>query len=340
MAAPLLLHAATTSTAPSGSYRLIAAWPAPSSRPASSVTAVNTSPGGAARATSTATRRSAACSSAIWCSRGRPGEPAVTSSTPPPPSRSPAPVFVDIPSRPAARVKLRCRSLWVLGACPRQSGFPMTSAKWRAGSRGRIDPGRLDLGRVVLRLDRPERGAGLAGAQPPSGVLGEQTLDDRAQRAGAQERGRPVDKYSGEGGEQRAPVEGRPALDRGEQCRAEREQVAGRPESPPSSRSGETYAGVPGNVPAAGEASSMAHAMPKSVRTTRPPPHRCTLPGVTSRCTIPARCVAWSTSTRRRPTLVTWRTGSGPASFSACCRVRPGSGSITIHGQPFSWTMS
>jgi hypothetical protein len=112
------------------------------------------------------------------------------------------------------------------------------------------------------------------------------------------------------------------------------------PESPPSSRSGETYAGVPGNVPAAGEASSMVHAMPKSVRTTRPPPHRCTLPGVTSRCTIPARWVAWSTSTRRSPTLVTWRTGSGPAAFSACCRVRPGSGSITIHGQPFSWTMS
>ena len=63
----------------------------------------------------------------------------------------------------------------------------------------------------------------------------------------------------------------------------------------------------------------MAHAMPKSVRTTRPPPHRCTLPGVTSRCTIPARCVAWSTSTRRSPTLVTWRTGSGPAAFRVCC---------------------
>src|SRR6185437_13395995 len=86
-------------------------------------------------------------------------------------------------------------------ACPRQSGFPMTSAKWRVGSRGRIDPGRLDLGRVVLALDRPERGPGLAGAQPPSGVLGEQTFDDRAQRAGAQERCRPVDKNSGEGGE-------------------------------------------------------------------------------------------------------------------------------------------
>jgi hypothetical protein len=81
----------------------------------------------------------------------------------------------------------------------------------------------------VLALDRPEGGPGLAGTQPPSGVLGEQTFDDRAQRASAQERGRPIDKNSGEGGEQRAPVEGRPALDRGEQCRAEREQVAGRP---------------------------------------------------------------------------------------------------------------
>ena len=49
---------------PSGSYRIMPAWSAPSSRPTSSVTAANTSSGGAARATSVATRRSAACSSA------------------------------------------------------------------------------------------------------------------------------------------------------------------------------------------------------------------------------------------------------------------------------------
>ena len=50
----------------------------------------------------------------------------------------------------------------------------------------------------MLALDRPEHGLGLGGAQPPSGVLGEHTFDDRAQRAGAQERCRPVDKNSGE----------------------------------------------------------------------------------------------------------------------------------------------
>src|SRR5690349_16217600 len=33
-------------------------------------------------------------------------------------------------------------------------GQRLTSAKGRAGSGGRIDPGRLDLGRVVLALDR------------------------------------------------------------------------------------------------------------------------------------------------------------------------------------------
>ena len=71
-----------------------------------------------------------------------------------------------------------------------------------------------------------------------------------------------------------------------------------RPHAPPSSRSGATYAGVPGNVPVAEQASPMAHAMPKSVRTTRPPPQRCTLAGLTSPCTMPARCVACSTSER------------------------------------------
>ncbi len=90
------------------------------------------------------------------------------------------------------------------------------------------------------------------------------------------------------------------------------------PDAPPSSRSGATYAGVPGNAPAAGETSPMAHAMPKSVRTTRPLPQRCTLAGLTSPCTMPAWCVACSASRRRRPTAVTWRTGRGPAACRAC----------------------
>jgi hypothetical protein len=82
---------------------------------------------------------------------------------------------------------------------------------------------------MMLALDSLERVPGLVGVQPPSGVLGEQTFDDRAQRVGAQERCRPVEENSGEGSEQRASFEGQSALDRCEQCRAEREQVRGRP---------------------------------------------------------------------------------------------------------------
>ncbi len=55
--------------APSGSYLFMLVLSASSTRPASSVTAANTSSGAAARATITATRRSAACSSAkLRCS--------------------------------------------------------------------------------------------------------------------------------------------------------------------------------------------------------------------------------------------------------------------------------
>jgi len=132
----------------------------------------------------------------------------------------------------------------------------MTSAKWRAGSRGRIDPGRLDLGRVVLALDRPEGGPGLVGAQPPSGVLGKQTFDDRAQRAGAQERGRPARTAVRVASSEPLSKGGLPSTAVNSVAPSENKSQAG-PESPLSSRSGETYAGVPGNVPAAGEASSM-----------------------------------------------------------------------------------
>ena len=62
--AGVLVHAPTTVCAPSGSYRHMRAMSVPSTRPASAVTAANTCSGGAARATSVATRRSAACSSA------------------------------------------------------------------------------------------------------------------------------------------------------------------------------------------------------------------------------------------------------------------------------------
>ena len=60
----MLLQTPTTVAASSGSYRLMIVPSAESTRPTSAVTAANTSCGGAARATSVATRRSAACSSA------------------------------------------------------------------------------------------------------------------------------------------------------------------------------------------------------------------------------------------------------------------------------------
>ena len=63
-APPVLVQAATVVIAPSGSYRLMTVSSTPSSRPTSAATAANTSSGDAARATRTATLRSAACSSA------------------------------------------------------------------------------------------------------------------------------------------------------------------------------------------------------------------------------------------------------------------------------------
>ncbi len=62
--APGPVHVPTNVSVPSASYRAITATSAASARPASAVTAANTSSGGAARATSVATRRNAACSSA------------------------------------------------------------------------------------------------------------------------------------------------------------------------------------------------------------------------------------------------------------------------------------
>ncbi len=60
--APALAQVPTIVYPPSASYRPMPVRSASSSRPASAVTAANTSSGGAARATSVATRRSAACS--------------------------------------------------------------------------------------------------------------------------------------------------------------------------------------------------------------------------------------------------------------------------------------
>jgi len=76
-AVPVALHLASTRTPPSGSYRHIIVKSVPSSRPASSVTAANTSAGGVACATSVTTRRSAACSPVIRSSPARPCRAAI-----------------------------------------------------------------------------------------------------------------------------------------------------------------------------------------------------------------------------------------------------------------------
>ena len=63
--APVLVQVPTTSSVPSGSKRSKIARSAASRAPTSPATAAKTSCGGAAWATSTATRRNAACSPAI-----------------------------------------------------------------------------------------------------------------------------------------------------------------------------------------------------------------------------------------------------------------------------------
>src|ERR1700739_3433830 len=65
-------HDATSVAVPSGLNRASVARSAPSTRPASSATAANTASGGVPRATSVATRRSAACSPVIRSSPAPP----------------------------------------------------------------------------------------------------------------------------------------------------------------------------------------------------------------------------------------------------------------------------
>src|ERR1700739_4778485 len=72
-----LVHDATIVAVPSGLNRASVARSAPSTHPASSATAANTASGGVPRATSVATRRSAACSPVIRSSPARPGTAAI-----------------------------------------------------------------------------------------------------------------------------------------------------------------------------------------------------------------------------------------------------------------------
>ena len=204
---------------------------------------------------------------------------------------------------------------------------------WRSSRRG--PP------RCAVALDRPERAPRLVGTQPPTRVLGQQALDDRTEG--------PT-RSNGAGGSvttavrvatgQPLPKGDRPSTAAYSVAPSEKKSDAG-PRSAPWTRSGDTYAGLPTivHVEPPGR-SSVAEAMPKSVRTTRGPSHSCRLLGFTSRWTMPARWVACSASSRRSPMLVAWSTGSGPSSRRAASSVRPGSASMTIQGWPASSTRS
>lgn len=86
------------------------------------------------------------------------------------------------------------------------------------------------------------------------------------------------------------------------------------------------------------ESPSMA-AMPKSVRITRSEVSS-TLPGLTSRCMIPAAWAWRSASSTRTPISAVWTTGSGPLCRTACSRDQARTSSITIQGRPSSSTTS
>nr|WP_239103350.1 hypothetical protein [Microbispora corallina] len=77
---------------------------------------------------------------------------------------------------------------------------------------------------------------------------------------------------------------------------------------------------------------SPAREMPKSM-TTGPSGPRITLPGLRSRCTMPARWIAASalavvTAIRSRPLPV-----RGPDSLTTCSRDGPGTYSLTMYGR-------
>jgi hypothetical protein len=80
--------------------------------------------------------------------------------------------------------------------------------------------------------------------------------------------------------------------------------------------------------------------MPKSASLAVPLLEIMTLPGLTSRCTIPATWAASSALATWAPISATRSTGSGPPSRTRSARVGALTSSITMKVTPWSWTTS
>ncbi len=86
--------------------------------------------------------------------------------------------------------------------------------------------------------------------------------------------------------------------------------------------------------------SSLAREMPKSVILTVPLSPSSTLPGLMSRCTMPAACAAASAAATCEPIQATSPCGISPRSTITSARLREGRYSITRQGAPSSSTTS
>jgi hypothetical protein len=101
------------------------------------------------------------------------------------------------------------------------------------------------------------------------------------------------------------------------------------------------YAGEPSTRPAVViGASASLRAMPKSVSLTWPSWAIKTLPGLTSRWVIPARCAARRAAAVANPTTAAWAVVSFPCSEIRLARLRDGTISRTTSGSPSTSTTS
>ena len=87
-------------------------------------------------------------------------------------------------------------------------------------------------------------------------------------------------------------------------------------------------------------ASATLRAMPKSVSLTWPSWATSTLPGLTSRWVIPARCAARSAAAVANPTTAACPVDSTPCSEISVARLRDGTISSTTIGSPPASTTS
>jgi hypothetical protein len=119
------------------------------------------------------------------------------------------------------------------------------------------------------------------------------------------------------------------------------QRSAGGPGFWPRARSGEMYDGAPTSMPVeVTDGSPSTCAIPKSVRTTRPSSEMSTLDGFTSRCRMPSRWAARSTSRTASPTSAVRCGVSVPDSRMTSARDEPSINSMTIQGRSSSLTTS